>query len=549
MESAYKYCVWCTRKNNKKVPKYVKLQAKAWKKIADGKDRYAYVSSDRVELVDAALKLMIHPDLNEPIAECGERYALFFIYAVFCTLSKKSNKRYYTTALLEIARKNFKTFYSAVIFILGMITEPKFSRFFSVAPDKSLSKELQIAIKKIIKSSPALIKYFDIKRDEIEFKLNDIIYTPLAYSHDKMDGKLPTMFLADEAGCLDTYPIEAMRSGQVTLKDKLGIIVSTQYPNDKNVFTEEIDISKKVLDKLCDERYFALLYEPDEELRKHWQEDDYCIYQSNPAAVDNKEIFTEIVRKRTMAVLYESRRENYLCKHNNIFYRSVGVESFVDINDLRMCCEKTEKSFWKGKRVYIGLDLSLSEDNTAVMFACMNEGKLYAGGMCFIPYDSVEIKSEREKLDYKARIAAGECIACGDRIIDYGTVEEYILGLEKEYGFKIVKIGFDKYNAISTVQKLERAHYRCVEIGQHSKFLHSPTKFLKEMILKGMFRYNPNRMLEINFENARCIEDTNLNKYINKKKSSGKVDMVAALVNAVFLIEQEGKKTEFFVFS
>ena len=46
-------------------------------------------------------------------------------------------------------------------------------------------------------------------------------------------------------------------------------------------------------------------------------------------------------------------------------------------------------------------------------------------------------------------------------------------------------------------------------------------------------------MLEINFQNARCTEDTNLNKYVNKKKSNGKVDMVVSLINAMYLLQQE----------
>ena len=44
--------------------------------------------------------------------------------------------------------------------------------------------------------------------------------------------------------------------------------------------------------------------------------------------------------------------------------------------------------------------------------------------------------------------------------------------------------------------------------------------------------------MEINFENARCTFDTNLNRYVNKKKSNGKVDMVAALINAVYMLQQ-----------
>ena len=171
------------------------------------------------------------------------------------------NRRYYNTAVLEIARKNFKTFNAAIIFILLMLTEPQFSRFFSVAPDLKLSSELKLAIRKIIKSSPLLADdgVFRVLRSEIRCKLTDSEYTPLAYSQDRMDGKLANAFLADEAGAMDSYPIEAMRSSQITLKSKLGIIISTQYPNDGNAMIDEIDIAKKTLDGLLDNaRRFAL---------------------------------------------------------------------------------------------------------------------------------------------------------------------------------------------------------------------------------------------------------------------------------------------------
>ena len=62
---------------------------------------------------------------------------------------------------------------------------------------------------------------------------------------------------------------------------------------------------------------------------------------------------------------------------------------------------------------------------------------------------------------------------------------------------------------------------------------------MKEQILHGTFCYEKNKLLEINFSNARCTEDTNLNKYVNKKRSAGKVDMVVALINAVHLLQQE----------
>jgi phage terminase large subunit-like protein len=69
--------------------------------------------------------------------------------------------------------------------------------------------------------------------------------------------------------------------------------------------------------------------------------------------------------------------------------------------------------------------------------------------------------------------------------------------------------------------------------------LHPPAKRLKEKILSRGFRYTENRLLEINFQNARCVYDTNKNQYVNKKKSRGKVDMVVSIINAMYLVEQD----------
>lgn len=539
---AEEYARWCAEPENRKVGRYVKKQAQLWLAIVDGVDKEAYICEKTYKKICRLLKLMVHPDLQVPMADGLEDYAWFLIVAVFCTKLQKGNTRYYRTALLLICRKNFKTFTSGVIFIIAMLTEPRFSRFFSVAPDLKLSKELQVAIRKIIKSSPLLDdKIFKTLRSEIRCLLTESDYTPLAYSEDKMDGKLANVFLADEAGAMDSYPVEAMRSSQITLLNKLGIIISTQYPNDNNVMIDEIDIAEKTLDGLLeDRRYFALLFEPDLEYRTGdaWKTDDLLIYQSNPVAYSHDYILEELKRMRSLAVLYENKRENFLCKHLNIKYKGLGVEGYVDINRVMECAIKENLEFWRGKRVYLGLDLSQTEDNTSVAMVCYENGRIYAKVWGFVPADSVEVKSNREKVDYKRLIADGVCFACGDSVIDYGFVEDFVLSLEEKYGVEIMQLAFDRCNAISSVQKFEAAEnpIECVEVKQHSSVLHPATKLLKERILQRTFQYDENRMLEINFQNARCTEDTNLNKYVNKKKSAGKVDMVVSLINAVYLL-------------
>lgn len=548
---AYEYAFFCANNTDRKVPKYVKKQAIQWLDIVEGNNEEAYVDEKEIKKIINILKLMIHPDLRCPMDEGLEDYAWFLIIATLCTKLKNDKNldiRYYETALLEIARKNFKTFNSAVIFIILLITDKQFSRFYSVAPDLKLSSELKVATRKIIKSSPLLAddEIFKVLRSEVRCLLTDSEYIPLAYSEDKMDGKLANAFLADEAGAMDDYPIEAMRSSQVTLFNKLGIIISTQYPNDNNAMLTEIDISKKVLDGLIDdERRFSLLYEPDDDflVEDKWQSEDLIIYQANPVTLKWDHIFNAIKKKRTMAVLYENKRENYLCKHNNIKYKGLGVEGYIEITKVKECKIKRNKDFWKGKKVYLAFDLSQSGDNTALAMITEYRDEIYANVWGFVPDEKIELKSKKENVDYKKLIKDKVCFGCGDEVISYKFVEDFILGLEDTYGVEILQIGYDRWNALSTAQKLEAEGYEMVEIKQHSSVLHMPTKLLEEKVLGKKFKYEENRLLEINFQNARVTEDTNKNKYVNKKKSEGKVDMVVALINAIYLLQQEQLNT------
>ena len=224
---AYKYAKFAAADDSGKTPKYVRRQCNQWLQLVEGYADAAYFDEAVFGKIEKLLRLMVHPDLGGSMLDGLEDYALLFIAALFCTKSP-DGRRYYTTGLLEIARKNFKTFTSAVIFIIALLICPKFSRLFSVAPDLKLSSELKVAIRKIIKSSPALEKHFKVMRSEVRCGLTDTEYTPLAYSKDKLDGKLAHVFLADEVGAMDSYPVEAMRSSQIVLKDKLGILISTQ---------------------------------------------------------------------------------------------------------------------------------------------------------------------------------------------------------------------------------------------------------------------------------------------------------------------------------
>jgi len=542
---AYLYCKDNVRK--KTTPKYVKLQMREFMRLCEGKDKKYKVSIAKIKQIEDLLKILVMPKglkAGQSLYKCSTGYQ-WLVYTASLAVVYRDNpqKRRFETVLLEICRKNFKTFTIGTLFIILFITEPKFSQFYSVAPDGSLSREIREAISQILRSSPLVYKYkgkarFKILRDYILFNTLDTKYTPLNYSSSTLDGKLPNVFCADEVGALpNSYAIEAMRSGQLNILNKLGFIISTKYPTINNPFEDEVSYCKKVLDGLVkDETIFALLYEPDN--IKDWQTDDLILQQSNPVALEIPEIWQDLLKKRAKAIAQESARENFVTKHCNIIYSGAGTETYIDVAAVQEC--KVSSIDWRGRVVYLGLDLSQSGDNTSVsMLAVDEDNKVLADSWAFIPEGRIEEKQASERVNYRELIKTGKVIACGDKVIDYKVVEEFILGLEDRLGVQIQAVGYDRWNALSSAQKLEAADITTVEVRQHSSVLHPPTKLLKEKILNGEFMYTDNPLYEINYLNSRCTYDTNKNLYVNKKKSTGKVDMVVSTINAMYLLQQD----------
>ncbi len=542
---AYEFCRKSVRQRT--TPKYVKLQMREFMKICEGKDKKYAVSEKKVRQVENILKILNMPKglkAGQPLYNCTCGYQWLFYIAILCTVHRNNeNKRRYETGVLEICRKNFKTYTIATIFLLLFLTEPQFSKFYSVAPDGALSREIKAAMTETLRSSPLVYEFkgrrrFDTLRDIIRFIPSQIEYIPLSYSTSRMDGRLPNAFCADEVGALPiSYPIEAMRSGQLNIMNKLGFIISTKYPTIDNPFEDEVAYSKKVLDKLQeDEARFSLLYEPDN--TKGWETDDLILKQANPVALEIPEIWDDLIKKRALAIAMDSARENFVTKHCNIIYQGIGTETYIDVKDVQAC--RLAQIDWAGRTVYIGLDLSESNDNTSVTIAAVDDDeRILVDSYAFIPEDRIDEKSQSEKINYRELMKDGHVLACGNRVIDYGFIEDFVLHIEERMGVTIQAIGYDRWNALSSAQKLEREGYQLVEIKQHSSVLHPPTKLLREKILKGEFGYTKNRLYEINFQNARCTYDTNKNMFVNKKKSTGKVDMVVSTLDAVYLLQQD----------
>ena len=109
-------------KGNIKAPKYVILQCNQFLFMAEGKSKDYFIDESKLKTIDNLLKLLVMPKglrVGEPIYDCVVGFQFFFIVSILCCVHKDNpEKRRYETAILEICRKNGKTFLIGLIFIL-----------------------------------------------------------------------------------------------------------------------------------------------------------------------------------------------------------------------------------------------------------------------------------------------------------------------------------------------------------------------------------------------------------------------------------------------
>ena len=178
---AYTFCQKSIKA--KTTPSYVKKQCRQWMKVYEGKDKKYIVSTKKILQIENILKLLIMPKglkAGQTLYDCTTGYQWLFYTAILGTVYRNNeSKRRYETGVLEICRKNFKTYTISTLFILLFLTEPQFSKFYSVAPDGALSREVREAIAETLRSSPLVYEYKDQKglkilRDYILFKPTQI---------------------------------------------------------------------------------------------------------------------------------------------------------------------------------------------------------------------------------------------------------------------------------------------------------------------------------------------------------------------------------------
>jgi phage terminase large subunit-like protein len=192
---------------------------------------------------------------------------------------------------------------------------------------------------------------------------------------------------------------------------------------------------------------------------------------------------------------------------------------------------------FRKEEVYIGVDLSSTQDFTAVSFLFYKDGIKYFIIKYYLPAESLKTRADKEI--YKEWARREYLTITPGNVTDYDYITRDIINVSKICS--IYKIYYDKYNATQWA-------INCTEIGlplePYSQTLgnfNAPTKELERATLSGSCVFDDNPITRFCFRNVELKSDWNGNVKPNKGVAAKKIDGVIAAIQSLQICLQRNE--------
>ncbi|MCD7921233.1 MAG: terminase large subunit [Clostridiales bacterium] len=198
------------------------------------------------------------------------------------------------------------------------------------------------------------------------------------------------------------------------------------------------------------------------------------------------------------------------------------------------CAFPVDEEELEGRVCYGGLDLSLTTDITAfvLVFPPLDEEDKYIILPYFwIPEESVDLRVRRDHVPYDVWERQGLIQTTEGNVMHYGYIEKFIERLGER--FNIREIAFDRWGAVQMVQNLEGMGFTVVPFGQGFKDMSPPTKELMKLTLEKRLAHGGNPVLRWMMDNIFIRTDPAGNIKADKQKSTEKIDGAIATIMAL----------------
>ena len=442
--------------------------------------------------------------------------------------------RQYTTAYIEIPKKNGKSELGAAIALNMLINDDEWkAEVYSCASDRQQAAIVFDVAVDMVRQSPALMK-----RVKIIPSTRRMIYQPTGSIYQVLSSEVATKHGLNVSACifdeLQTQPTRAlydvMTQGSGDARRQPLWFLLTTAGTDRNSICWEVH--QKALDILegrkIDPRFYPVLFGlPDD---ADWTNEENW-YRANPSL--DHTITIDKVRDAFRKAQETPADENQFrqLRLNQWVKQSVR---WMPMDKWDECGGVVDPYALEGRACYAGLDLSSTSDLTALVlvFPPTSEDEPYIALPFFwLPEETLSLRVRRDHVPYDQWAKRGFIQTTEGNVVHYGFIERFICELGERYDIR--EIAHDRWNATMMVQTLEDDGFTMVPFGQGFKDMSPPTKELMRIVLEHKLCHGGHPVLRWNMDNAFVRTDPAGNLKLDKEKSTEKVDGAVALVMAL----------------
>jgi len=441
------------------------------------------------------------------------------------------------TTLITLPRKNGKTALAAglaLCHLLGPESEKR-GQVFSAAADREQAAIIFREMEAIILGVPWMEARCNIQRfaKVIEDQETGSTYKALSSDAKTKHGLSASFVVYDELAQAPNRELyDVLATSTAARKEPLMVVISTQSSDPNHVMSELVEYGRKVLDGVvADETFLPVIYEapPDADV---W--DEKIWHECNPALGDFRSL-EEMKQFAAQAKRIPAREAVF---RNLYLNQPVDPEQrFIASADWDACAGQVELEPLRGQRCWGGLDLSSTQDLTALVLYFPDSGAV----LCWFwaPGDALRDKEHKDKAPYPLWHRQGSLEAFPGRAIDKTSIVRRLAEIASEYDLQ--GIAYDRWRMADLKKSLadEGIELPMADWGQGYKDMGPAVDELERLILDAKLRHGGHPVLTWCCSNAIVTVDPAGARKIDKGKSIDRVDGMVALAMAVGLHARE----------
>jgi len=447
--------------------------------------------------------------------------------------AQKDGRRQYRTCLLMLPRKNGKSELCAALAIYFLLFDGEIgAEVYSAAADKDQAALVFNVAAQMIRNDPELEARVEIidSQKRIVHRASGSFYRAISAEAYSKHGFNPSVVIYDELHAAQNRELwDVLSSGQGARSQPLMMAITTAGYDRHSILWELYAHAKKVQEHpALDPTFLPILFEAP--IDADWT-DERVWKKANPALGDFRsleEMRVAAARAKEIPAQENVFRRLYLNQWTEQASRWIGMPSWD-------AC-RAERAALKGRRCYVGMDLSSTQDLTALVAVFPDDDGFDVLAQFFVPKERIHDRSLRDRVPYEQWSTDGHLMATPGNVVDYEYIRQALNGWAGE--FDVREVAFDPWNATDLVTRLQGDGFTCVPIRQGFTSLSAPTKALEKAILGRTLRHNGDPVLRWCVSNVSVETDAAGNLKPSKKTSTERIDGVVALVMAIDRMER-----------